>query len=126
MPIRRRRYDGSLIRKILYKPIVRRKENLNYRIVNCNKGFVVNYINDYTDYVILAIINDFRNKKIDKNLCYKLIDKVEGYYYAFEESFIDVFQLYQKLTNEIMIEELHKDNWNYIAIYKGDENNLYK
>ena len=125
MPIRRRRYDDGLIRKIMYKPVIRRKENQSYRLVNCNSGFIGNYINDYTDYVILMIINDFRNNKLDKNQCYKLIDRVEGYYYGFEESFIDAFQLYRKLTEEIMIEELHKEDWNYIAIYKGDKNNLY-
>ena len=125
MPIRRRRYDADRVRKVMFKPVIRRQENESYKIVNCNKGFVVSYINDYTDYVILSAINDFRNKKIDKNSCYRLIDKVEGYYYAFEESLINAFQLYQKLTEEIMIEELHKENWSYIAIYKGDMNDLY-
>lgn len=125
MPIRRRRYDADRIRKIMFNPASRRKENESYTIVNCNKGFIISYIHDYTDYVILSIINDFRNHKVDKNKCYKLIDKVEGYYYAFEESFINASQLYQKLTEEIMIQELRKKNWNYIAIYKGDMNDLY-
>ena len=117
MPINKRRYGR--IEEIIYDSLFRQEENLKYRIVEFNENLVENYIYDYTDYVILSIVNDFSENKIDRNFCYKLVDKVEGYYYAFEEGFIDAFRLYNKLTEEIMIEELHK-NWNYIAIYEGD------
>lgn len=115
-----RRYDTERINDIRYNSHKRYQENKKYRVIEYNENFVNLYVYDHTDYVILSTLNALRNRYIDKNQCTKILDKIEGYYFAFEEGLISANQLCQKLNQEIMREELHQENWNHLGVFKND------
>lgn len=123
MSVFRRRYDNERINNIRYNSHKRYQENKKYRVVEYNKNFARLYVYDHTDYVVLATLNALRNRYINKHECNKILDKIEGYYFAFEEGLINSEKLCQKLNQEIMREELHQENWNHLGVFKDD---IYK
>lgn len=127
MSIYRRRYDEGRINLIKYNSIEREKENDLYFVTDANEKSISFFINDHTDYVILSIINFWKKNYISAYTCDKLIDKVEGYYFAYEEGLIDCIQLYSKLNKEIMEDyfNIQQNNY-YIGVYKKrDKVDLY-
>lgn len=120
MSVFRRRYDNERINEIRYNPSRRYEENKKYRVMEYSERLANSCVYDHTDYVVLSTINAFRNNYIDKYQCNKILDKIEGYYFAFEENLIDANQLCQKLNQEIMIEELGQFSWNNLGVFKDD------
>lgn len=116
-----RRYDSKRIKDVKYDSIMREKENSLYSLMDVNYDNIYFYIDDHVDYIILNIINFWKQKFISLDECNKLIDKVEGYYFAYEEHFINELQLYKKLNNEIMKDFFNVNINNYIGVYKNRE-----
>ena len=119
MSIRRRRYDTERINLVKYNSIQREKEISLYSVIDYNERNVFCFIDDHTDFVILFIIVCWKKNFITEQECNKLIDIVEGYYFAYEEKLINAIQLYQKLNSEIMQEALHQKDWDKMGILGG-------
>lgn len=119
MSIRRRRYDTERINLVKYNLIQREKEISLYSVIDYNERNVFCFIDDHTDFVILFIIVCWKKNFITEQECNKLIDIVEGYYFAYEEELINAIQLYQKLNSEIMQEALHQKDWDKMGILGG-------
>lgn len=116
MSVRRRRYDTERINLIKYNSIQREKEISLYSVIDYNERDIFCFIDDHTDFVILFIIVCWKKNFITEQECNKLIDIVEGYYFAYEEELINAIQLYQKLNSEIMQEALHQKDWDKMGI----------
>lgn len=116
MSVRRRRYDTERINLIKYNSIQREKEISLYSVIDYNERDIFCFIDDHTDFVILFIIVCWKKNFITEQECNKLIDIVEGYYFAYEEKLINAIQLYQKLNSEIMQEALHQKDWDKMGI----------
>lgn len=116
MSVRRRRYDTERINLIKYNSIQREKEISLYSVIDYNERNIFCFIDDHTDFVILFIIVCWKKNFITEQECNKLIDIVEGYYFAYEEELINAIQLYQKLNSEIMQEALHQKDWDKMGI----------
>lgn len=119
MSVRRRRYDTERINLIKYNSIQREKEISLYSVIDYNERDIFCFIDDHTDFVILFIIVCWKKNFITEQECNKLIDIVEGYYFAYEEKLINAIQLYQKLNSEIMQEALHQKDWDKMGILGG-------
>ncbi len=119
MSVRRRRYDTERINLIKYNSIQREKEISLYSVIDYNERDIFCFIDDHTDFVILFIIVCWKKNFITEQECNKLIDIVEGYYFAYEEELINAIQLYQKLNSEIMQEALHQKDWDKMGILGG-------
>lgn len=119
MSVRRRRYDTERINLIKYNSIQREKEISLYSVIDYNERNIFCFIDDHTDFVILFIIVCWKKNFITEQECNKLIDIVEGYYFAYEEELINAIQLYQKLNSEIMQEALHQKDWDKMGILGG-------
>lgn len=119
MSIRRRRYDTERINLVKYNSIQREKEISLYSVIDYNERNIFCFIDDHTDFVILFIIVCWKKNFITEQECNKLIDIVEGYYFAYEEELINAIQLYQKLNSEIMQEALHQKDWDKMGILGG-------
>ena len=119
MSVRRRRYDTERINLIKYYSIQREKEISLYSVIDYNERDIFCFIDDHTDFVILFIIVCWKKNFITEQECNKLIDIVEGYYFAYEEELINAIQLYQKLNSEIMQEALHQKDWDKMGILGG-------
>ena len=121
MSIRRRhgrRFDLNVIITMMYDYSLRIKELSNYIMIEYDEMKLDYVIDDHTDVIILLVVDAFSKNFIDKKSCLKIIDKIEGYYYAFEENLINSHQLYQKLQNEILIEELKEKKVNFLGVFK--------
>lgn len=121
MSIRRRhgrRFDLNVIITMMYDYSLRMKELSNYIMIEYDEMKLDYVIDDHTDVIILLVVDAFSKNFIDKKSCLKIIDKIEGYYYAFEENLINSHQLYQKLQNEILIEELKEKKVNFLGVFK--------
>ncbi len=114
-----RRFDLNTIITMMYDYSLRIKELSNYIMIEYDKSKLNLVIDDHTDVIILLVIDAFSKNFIDKRTCLRIIDKIEGYYYAFEENLIDSYQLYKKLQNEILIEELKEDKVNFLGVFKN-------
>lgn len=126
MPVRGRdgrRFDLDSIIMMMYNSSLRMDELENYIITDYDESKLDSVIDDHTDVVILLVVDAFSKNFIDKRICLKLIDKIEGYYYAFEENLISSRQLYEKLQTEILTEELRKEKVNFLGVFK---NSVYK
>ena len=119
MSVCRRRYDTERINLVKYNSIQRKKEISLYSVIDYHERDVPCFIDDHTDFVILFIIVCWKENFITEQECNKLIDIVEGYYFAYEEGLIDTIQLCDKLNHEIMQNSLHQKDWNKIGILRG-------
>lgn len=117
-----RRFNLDTIITMMYDYSLRMKEFSNYIMIEYDESKLDFVISDHTDVIILLVIDAFSKNFIDKRTCLKIIDKIEGYYYAFEENLINSYQLYTKLQNEILIEELKEKRSNFLGVFKNFEN----
>ena len=119
---RRRIGTPERINDILYNTMIRNNENKKYNLIPYSDIRTFQYAYDHTDYVILSIINAYKNHFIDKKTCFNLIDKVDGYFYAFESGMINSVQFCKKLNKEIMEDELNKQDWKFLGVF----NDMYQ
>lgn len=102
MSVRRRRYNRDRITKVMYDSVERLEEQDCYTLIDFNEKDLDFFIDDHTDLVILYIIEFWVQKIVTKHELFKLIDIVEGYYFAYKEGLIDSENLYFKLNKYIL------------------------
>ena len=117
MSVCRRRYDRDRITDVMYDSVKRSEEQDRYTLIDFDKKKLDLFIDDHTDLVILYIIEFWVQKIITKYELFKLIDIVEGYYFAYKEDLIDSNNLYFKL-NKYILSDMFLDG--KIGIYIGD------
>ena len=117
MSVCRRRYDRDRITEVMYDSVKRSEEQDRYTLTDFDKKKLDFFIDDHTDLVILYIIEFWVQKIITKYELFKLIDIVEGYYFAYKEDLIDSNNLYFKL-NKYILSDMFLDG--RIGIYIGD------
>lgn len=116
----RRRYDDAeSVSLLMVDERLVILENTRYQIVfQPDIKTIEENIEDHVDFVVLFAIWSYQKKYITKHECERLIDKIEGYYYAFVENLINFFQLYEKLNAEIIVKELQGNDTDFIGVYK--------
>ena len=118
MSVCRRRYDRDRITDVMYDSVKRSEEQDRYTLIDFDKKKLDLFIDDHTDLVILYIIEFWVQKIITKHELFKLVDIVEGYYFAYSEGLIDSKNLYLKLNRYILGDMFFLDG--KLGIYVGD------
>ena len=116
----RRRYTADRISYLKYSQVLRESEDSETYVLEYDEWIEEHlwlFVDQYVDFAILNIIKAWRDNFISEQHCDKLIDMAEGYYFAYTEKLIDDKQLYDKITNQIMIGELHQVSWCHIGIF---------
>lgn len=127
MSICGRRYNSERLNLVKYNFIEREKENNMYSLIDFNERNVSLFIDDHVDYVILSLVNAWKNKFIEVYTCNKLIDKIEGYYFAYQEELLNQVQLYHKINDEIVQYYLDSSIIGKMGVYRGRKKiDLYK
>ncbi len=119
MSICGRRYNSERLNLVKYNFIEREKENNMYSLIDFNERNVSLFIDDHVDYVILSLVNAWKNKFIEVYTCNKLIDKIEGYYFAYQEELLNQVQLYHKINDEIVQYYLDSSIIGKMGVYRG-------
>lgn len=118
MSVCRRRYDRNQITKVMYDPVERSAEQNYYTLIDFDERDLDFFIDDHTDLVILYIVELWVQKIITKHELFKLVDIVEGYYFAYSEGLIDSKNLYLKLNKYILSDMFFLDG--KLGVYVGD------
>ena len=112
---RNRRYDGNEIIKLMFNTSFRRQEENKFLLTSRGNMVKEDFI-IFFNFIVLCSVRDYRNKLIEKNEFHKIVDKADGYLFAFEDGLIDGTNLYGKFK-DIMENDLFVRDWNYKVLY---------
>lgn len=120
MSVYRRRYNRNEIIRLKFDYFFRQDEESKY-ILTTNDEITVESLMVFFNFIVLCSIISYRDNKINESTCNKIIDEIDGYFFAFEEGLLNEGQLYSKFK-KIMEEDFCVRDWNYKVVYEGVKN----
>ena len=101
---RGRRYDDSRINTLKFNNKEFLKEVQNFKNYKKNNPSILLQVDCFFNYSVLLIINNWRQKFINKMISDKLIDILDGYYFAYTQGLISKESFFLKIEKEILTE----------------------